>query len=47
LIDWINGDVDASVDEIVEHFTRLFTAVAIASVAPDARSPTPRRQRGK
>ena len=33
LIDWINGDVDASVDEVVEHFTRLFTAVAAASVA--------------
>jgi AcrR family transcriptional regulator len=47
LIDWINGDVDASVDEIVEHFTHLFTAVAIAAVAPDARSRAPRRQSGK
>jgi AcrR family transcriptional regulator len=47
LIDWINGDVDASVDEIVEHFTRLFTAVAIVSVAPDASSRAVRRQRGK
>ncbi|HTA32755.1 MAG TPA: TetR/AcrR family transcriptional regulator [Solirubrobacteraceae bacterium] len=47
LIDWINGDVDASVDEIVEHFTRLFTAVAIASVAPDPRSRAPRSQRAK
>jgi AcrR family transcriptional regulator len=46
LIDWINGDVDASVDEIVEHFTRLFTAVAVASVAPDAGSRAPHRQRG-
>jgi hypothetical protein len=37
LVDWINGEVDASVDEVVEHFTRLFTAVAAASVAgPDA-----------
>jgi AcrR family transcriptional regulator len=36
LIDWINGDVDAPVDEIVEHFTRLFTAVAAAAVAPEA-----------
>jgi AcrR family transcriptional regulator len=35
LIDWINGDVDASVDEIVEHFTRLFTAVATAAAAPE------------
>jgi AcrR family transcriptional regulator len=32
LLDWINGDVAASVDEIVEHFTRLFTAAAYASV---------------
>jgi AcrR family transcriptional regulator len=47
LIDWINGDVDASVDEIVEHFTRLFTAVAIASAAPDPQSRAPRRQRGE
>jgi len=47
LIDWINGDVDASVDEIVEHFTRLFTAVAIASVAPDPRSRAARPQRKK
>jgi AcrR family transcriptional regulator len=47
LIDWINGDVDASVDEIVEHFTRLFTAAAAASVAPETRARAPRRQRGK
>jgi AcrR family transcriptional regulator len=47
LIDWINGDVDASVDEIVEHFTRLFTAVALASVAPDTKSRAGRRQRGR
>ncbi len=31
-VDWINGDVDASVDEIVEHFTKMFTAVAYAAV---------------
>jgi AcrR family transcriptional regulator len=37
LVEWINGEVDASVDEVVEHFTRLFSAVAAASVAgPDA-----------
>jgi AcrR family transcriptional regulator len=35
LIDWINGDVHASVEEIVEHFTRLFTATAAAAVARD------------
>jgi AcrR family transcriptional regulator len=34
LADWVNGDVDAPVDDIVEHFTRMFTAVALASVAP-------------
>jgi AcrR family transcriptional regulator len=33
LADWINGDVDATVDEVVEHFTRLFTAAAYAAVA--------------
>jgi AcrR family transcriptional regulator len=31
LTDWINGEVDASVDEIVEHFTQLFVAVANAA----------------
>jgi AcrR family transcriptional regulator len=35
LADWINGDVDASVDEVVEHFTQLFTAAAYAAIAPD------------
>ncbi len=35
LADWINGDVDASVEEVVEHFTRLFTAAAYASVEPE------------
>jgi AcrR family transcriptional regulator len=34
LADWINGDVDASVDEVVEHFTAMFTAAAYAAVAP-------------
>jgi AcrR family transcriptional regulator len=32
LVDWINGDVDASVEQIVEHFTRLFTIVADAAI---------------
>jgi len=36
LSDWINGDVHASVDEMVEHFTRLFTAAAYASVIDPA-----------
>lgn len=35
-VDWINGDVDASIDEIVEHFTKLFTAVAHATVKDPA-----------
>jgi len=34
LADWINGDVDATVDEVVEHFTQLFTAAAYAAVVP-------------
>jgi len=46
LIDWINGDVDASVDEIVEHFTRLFIAAAAASM-PDAAAGLSRRQAGQ
>jgi len=33
LLEWINGDLDASADEVVEHFTALFTAAAIASIA--------------
>lgn len=36
LLDWTNGDVDASVDEIVEHFTRLFTAAAYAALDPSS-----------
>jgi AcrR family transcriptional regulator len=32
LVDWIHGDVDASREEIVEHLTRMYTAVAEASV---------------
>jgi AcrR family transcriptional regulator len=34
LADWIHGDVNASVDEVVEHFTQLFTAAAYAAVVP-------------
>jgi AcrR family transcriptional regulator len=32
LVAWIHGDIDASVDEVVEHLTRLFMAAAYASV---------------
>jgi len=35
LLEWINGDLDAPADEVVEHFTVLFTAAAYASVAGD------------
>jgi AcrR family transcriptional regulator len=35
LVDWIHGDVAASPEEIVEHLTRLYTAVALASVAEE------------
>jgi AcrR family transcriptional regulator len=35
LLEWINGDLNASVDEVVEHFTVLFTAAAYAAVARD------------
>jgi AcrR family transcriptional regulator len=34
LLAWIHGDLDHSVDEVVEHLTRLFTAAAYASVEP-------------
>jgi AcrR family transcriptional regulator len=34
LADWVNGDLDASADEVVEHFTTLFTASAYASLRP-------------
>jgi AcrR family transcriptional regulator len=37
LADWINGDVNASVDEVVDHFTQLFAAAAYAAVAPAQR----------
>jgi hypothetical protein len=39
LLAWINGDVDASVDEVVEHFTVLFTAAAFAAVGDEAPGP--------
>jgi AcrR family transcriptional regulator len=33
LHEWINGELNASADEVVEHFTVLFTAAAYAAVA--------------
>jgi AcrR family transcriptional regulator len=35
LVDWIEGYVDAPVDVVIEHFTRLFAAAAYAAVAND------------
>ncbi len=35
LLVWVHGDLDASTDEVVEHFTRLCTAAAYAAVADD------------
>jgi AcrR family transcriptional regulator len=32
LLEWINGTLDASADEVVEHFTALFTAAADAAI---------------
>jgi AcrR family transcriptional regulator len=32
LVDWINGDIDVSADDIAEHFTRLFTAAGYAVI---------------
>ncbi len=34
LVDWIHGDVDASKEEIVEHLTNMYTAVAQAAIVP-------------
>jgi hypothetical protein len=34
LVDWINDDIEASVEEIVDHFTQLFTIVADAAIEP-------------
>lgn len=39
LLEWINGDLDASADEVVEDFTALFTAAAYAALAEDAPAP--------
>jgi AcrR family transcriptional regulator len=39
LLEWINGDLDASAAEVVEHFTALFSAAAYAAIERDARPP--------
>lgn len=43
--DWIHGDIDQSVDEIVNHFTRLFTAATFAAVERPVPSDATRRTR--
>ncbi len=45
--DWVAGDVDASVEEIVDHFIKLFSAVIYASAAEEPPARRPGRQRGK
>jgi AcrR family transcriptional regulator len=35
LVEWIEGYVDAPVDDVIEHFTRIFTATAYAAVATE------------
>lgn len=45
LVDWIHGEVDMTVDEVVEHFTRLFTAAAYASIEAPALSLAPKRRK--
>jgi AcrR family transcriptional regulator len=35
LVEWIHGYVQLPVDDLIEHFTRLFTAAAYAAVAED------------
>jgi AcrR family transcriptional regulator len=40
LADWINGDLNVTVEQIIDHTTELFTAVAEASVAGAPRAGT-------
>jgi AcrR family transcriptional regulator len=40
LADWINGDLNVTVEQIIDHTTELFTAVAEASVAGAPREGT-------
>jgi AcrR family transcriptional regulator len=39
LLEWINGDLDVSADDVVEHFTALFTAAAYAAIERDTPPP--------
>jgi len=41
LLEWIDGDLTASADEVVDHFTALFTAAAYAALAKDPPEPPP------
>ena len=43
--DWISGDINQSVDEVVDHFTRLFTAATFAAVERPARTDATRGSR--
>jgi AcrR family transcriptional regulator len=36
LLEWINGDLSVSPDEVVKHFTALFTAAAYAAIERDS-----------
>jgi len=35
LLEWIHGELNASADEVVDHFTALFTAAANAALEPN------------
>jgi hypothetical protein len=39
LLEWIHGDLDTPADDVVEHFTALFTAAAYAATADDPGKP--------
>jgi AcrR family transcriptional regulator len=46
LTEWIHGEVNASVDELIEHFTRLFAAAAYAAVSDPTPNTTPTGDEG-
>jgi AcrR family transcriptional regulator len=39
LLEWINGDLDVSADDVAEHFAILFTAAAYAAIERDPPAP--------
>jgi AcrR family transcriptional regulator len=43
LLEWIHGDLDAPPDDVIDHFTALFTAAAHAAVADDLGQPASAR----